>query len=330
MTPRPHILAMTLAGLAATVSVCPGQDAAPVDIRDRIEYRQVAIEALVVEVSDDFSHRLGMRYTYNRDETEHPGNNLEGADFNFPVPFDAVTVPRFNDTNGGFQIPRESRLPGIGATFVGVKVGPGRLSGQIRALMSEGQARVRTRPIVVARHNAEALIHTVEEVPFQDVIFDKTGNPQLSVAFENAGVTLRVKPEIVNIDRQTLDLHILEIMINSVSSFVTIQEVNRPVFALSQAKTKVRMKSGETLIVGGLKTKREVLKTEGIPILSRIPILGLVFKNHRKVLEERDTLFFVTPYILEPDENPILPYDFINTETLIKLDDIGATPSVRR
>lgn len=304
--------------LVALVALCPSLVSAK-DFSTDKTIRQIAIEALVIEVGEDDTRKIGIEYTLNRDETRRPGNELEAIDVSFPAGLSQVLVPNFSDTKSapGFRINDVARLPGIGASFVGLKVGPGEVSGNIRALLSTGRAKVRTHPIVLAVHKTPAVIQTVDEIPFQNVSFNSKGGSFLDVKFEKVGVLLEATPEIIDLEKGLLTLHVKQIEVSSLTGFVTIQQVNRPVFAKSTTMTKVRMKSGETLIISGLKHQREVMREERIPIIGAIPLVGYLFKNEKKVLETKDTLFFLTPHILEPDEAPILPYDFIHGEPLL-------------
>ena len=169
--------------------------------------------------------------------------------------------------------------------------------------------------ITVALHNTLVTIETVDEVPFQDVKYSK-GQSKLDVSYEKVGVKMRATPKILDLKKGRLRLDISELDLSSVTGYVTLQNVNRPIFAKSSAKTTIDITNGETFVIGGFKSERDVVKESGIPFLRRIPILGYLFKSEKKVQEKKDVLFFITPYILEPSVSPILPYDFEHGEFL--------------
>jgi type II secretory pathway component GspD/PulD (secretin) len=108
----------------------------------------------------------------------------------------------------------------------------------------------------------------------------------------------------------TLEIDRLEV--SSVSSFITQENIDRPVFNSSETSTKVTLNEGETLIVGGLKTRRVTKFEERVPILGSIPVLGWFFKSVEDVERDVDVLFFITPHILAPGENFLIPADFNN------------------
>ncbi len=292
------------------------------DFANDVTLRQVAIEALVVEINEDIEHNYGVEYTLESDEGENPSNVLDALDVRFPPELRPVSVPLFKRSTGGSQIGHINRLPGLGFNFVGMDANPGTVSGNIRLLMSEGKAKIRTHPIVVAVHGTKASIETVEEVPFQDISFTNKGEAYLDVKYEKVGVKLNVIPRVIDIPKRIVELDISDVNVSSVSSYVTLHQITRPLFAESTAKTRVQMKSGETLIIGGLKTEREVVRENRVPILGDIPLLGWLFKNHKKILEVTDTLFFITPHILEPDQSPILPFDFTHWTPLVLKEEI--------
>jgi type II secretory pathway component GspD/PulD (secretin) len=133
---------------------------------------------------------------------------------------------------------------------------------------------------------------------------------RLDVSYEKVGVKLKAKPKILDLAKERIELQIDELDLSSVTGYVTLQNVNRPIFAKSSANTRVEINNGETFILGGFKIKRDVVKESGVPFLRRIPILGYLFKSEKKVQENKDVLFFITPYLLDPGVSPILPYDF--------------------
>jgi type IV pilus assembly protein PilQ len=278
--------------------------------------RQIAIEGLVVEVGEDMTRELGLEYSYNRSEARSPGSVLKGATFRFPTAPRSVTVPDFVDTDSAFKIDQQDRELGFGINIVGMDISRGVLAARLRALVNTGDAEIKSQPMAVALENTKAIIETVDEVPFQDVKFlPNQTSPLLDVSFEKVGVRLEVTPIIENEKLRLVRLNIEKIEVSSVSSFITIRGVSRPLFAKSDASTEVVIGSGETLVIGGLKSQRDREAVSGIPFLRKVPLIGILFRNTRVIKEQTDVLFFITPYILEPGENPILPVDFSHYPT---------------
>jgi type II secretory pathway component GspD/PulD (secretin) len=293
-----------------------------------ISMMQIAVEAMVVEVNENYMREIGLDYTYNRIEQNADGtpsegatNSVAGADVGFLPTFDPVWVPTFTDvgTAGGYTIGEMARQPGIGSTLSGIDIGDtGEIVAQIRGLLDQGKAEIRTRPIVVALNGTPAEISTVDEVPFQDVNYvPNTPTALLSVSYENVGIKLTVTPTIMEpLEKQMVRLDIPNIEVSGVSHYSTIRNVSRPVIFKANTNGKYFLHNGETLVISGLKSRREITRESRIPILGRIPIVSWLFKSQRKEFRDRDILFFITPYILPPGTNPLLPFDFEHQEVL--------------
>jgi type II secretory pathway component GspD/PulD (secretin) len=289
-----------------------------IDLKKDINLRQIAIETMVVEIRNEDTRNLGLSYTFNRDDENNPGNSIKAVDVNFPFTPDVVKIPTFADSDNdlGFLVGNTNRLPGLGFRLSGMDVGMGTVSANLRMLLQSGKAEIRAHTIAVSLHNYPVTIETVDEVPFQDVKYTNKGVAKLDVSNERVGVKLRATPKIIDLKKGRIKLEIKELDLSSVTGYVTLQNVNRPVFAKSSANTVVEMTSGETFILGGFNIKRDVVQESGIPFLRRIPILGYLFKSEKKVQEKRDIFFFITPYMLDPGVSPILPTDFKHGEFL--------------
>jgi type II secretory pathway component GspD/PulD (secretin) len=267
-------------GIRATPSPNPLADVDPSMI-------QIAIEALIVEVNESRSREIGMDYALDVKELGKIAiQNITGA-----------------------------RIPGIGASFTDISVGNlGTIAAELRLLLDSGDAAVRTRPVAVALNGTEVEIETVNEVPYQDVAFDQ-GNTMLRVAWEKVGVRLKVLPRLLVDDpERRIELDIQELKVSSVSNFINIRDVSRPVFQTSNATTKVLLHDAETLVIGGLKSKRKITRENRVPYLGQIPLVGSFFKYQEQKTENTDIVFYITPHVLTPGVNPILPFDFSNTD----------------
>ncbi|HPK03948.1 MAG TPA: type II and III secretion system protein [Candidatus Sumerlaeota bacterium] len=305
---------------AAAPAVLSAEEAALVRRNDNNRH-MVAIEALVIEINEERTRDLGIRYgftqvTRNDAGVPVPGGPgvLEGGDVRLGRPLNPVRVPvllRQIDgvTDIGFE---QQRMPGLGITLAGMNVGTGAVSAQLRTLLQSGDASIRTRPIVVALNNTRATIEVADEVPYLDI----NEHSQVAVAFEPVGVRMAVIPLIKELRPGIVQLEIENLEVSSVSSFITQQNVQRPVFNKSQTSTNVTLSEGETFVIGGLKTQHLTHIEERVPILGAIPGLGWLFKSQEDRERIMDVLFFITPYILEPGENFLLPYDFKNHQAL--------------
>src|SRR6185295_9450627 len=76
---------------------------------------------------------------------------------------------------------------------------------------------------------------------------------------------------------------------------------NIPPLTTRTAETDPLVKNGETVVIGGIYTRNEATNVLGVPWLSKIPILGWLFKNQAKVDTQSELLIFMTPTIKTGD-----------------------------
>jgi type II secretory pathway component GspD/PulD (secretin) len=284
--------------------------------QDDPDLHMVAVEALVVEVNEERTRDLGLEWGFSTLDTATVNSSsvVDGANFTLGRSLGAVRVPVLMDETieGLTRVGFEDRLPGLGITLVGMDVDAGVVSARLRALLDEGEAAIRTRPIAVALNNTIVSIETTDQVP----VMDLNEKGVLSVRYENVGVRMEVLPVIKNLRSGEVNLEIHNVEVSSVSSYVTEQNVNRPVFNTSKTSTNVTLREAETFIIGGLKSRRISKRENRVPLLGWIPLVGLLFRSQEDVILNRDVLFFITPHILKPGENFLLPFDFNNQSFL--------------
>lgn len=310
--------AATIAALALLTGVASGEDTSE-SLIEISEWRgdpdvyMIAIEGLVVEVNEDKTRDLGLRYGYNRTDVQ---KIVEGADVVLGRPLSPVLVPTFSgDELGRTTTGFTPRLPGLGVSLVGMDVNGGVVSARLRALLDQGEARITTRPIVLARNSTPTSIHVGSKVPYQDV---EAGKNNLIVSEQEIGVRLDITPSIVDLKQQSVNLDVRKVEVSSISNFISQQNVDRPVFNKSDTRSKVTIRSGETYQLSSLKSRRSRTVREGIPVLMHIPFFGHFFSSREEVHEGVDVLFFVTPYIVPPGKNILLPYDFMHGQDLVE------------
>jgi type II secretory pathway component GspD/PulD (secretin) len=313
--PAPAPVAPAPAPAAAPPAPAPAPAATPAEsaefyYKDDVSVHMVAIEALVIEVNEERTRELGIRYGFN----DQGGSGiLDGGDISLGNAIAPVRVPVLISGLGGKNaIGYENRLPGLGISLSGMNIGSSVVSARLRALLDTGDASIRTRPIAVALNKTPVAIETVSEVPYLDT--DKS--KQLRVSFEKVGVRMAVTPTIQHMRPGVVKLVIENIEVSSVSSFITTENVDRPVFNTSSTQTDVSLREGETFVIGGLKTRRKIHSEERVPLLGDIPVLGLLFRSQSDLERSMDVLFFITPYIISPGENIFLPHDFKNKKGL--------------
>ncbi|MBI4463166.1 MAG: type II and III secretion system protein [Acidobacteria bacterium] len=115
-----------------------------------------------------------------------------------------------------------------------------------------------------------------------------------TIQYEDLGVVLKATPHLHALREVTLDL---DIALRNLGA----QELNGiPVISNRQMISQARLRDGEAYLIGGLLSSREQTSRSGIPLLSRLPLIGYLFGARRKQRTETELLIQLRPYILRP------------------------------
>jgi len=304
---------------SATTTVSTKPTSAPEEIA--LQFYQVAIEAMVVEINEKYTRQIGIQYSYARNAGSPA--IVKGVDVNAPATVPGVVVPQMAIIPGGFSFSTLTRSAGIGLSLTEMDIGDGKMGVRLRALIEEGKAQIRSRPMALTLNKQMVRIETVDKVPYQDVTF-APGSPtgQIAIQFEPVGVKLHVMPDIRSLLEGLIELNLAKLEVSAVGGFVSVGNVQRPVFLRSEANTKVIVHDHDTLVVGGFKIEQDNNRGQGVPFFRRIPVAKYLFSNENKNLERRDILFYITPHVLKPGVQPVLPPKFQHAEALASLMQI--------
>ncbi len=176
----------------------------------------------------------------------------------------------------------------------------------IRVLVDEKKGRVLSNPRIVASNHVQSKIDIssdiVESVTLE--IDNETGNRTYTYNIGQAGIKLEIIPKITpNKD----------VVLSIKPSYTSVKEVgidsalNLPFYTLLNNRkleaANVRVKNGETLILGGLIQEVETKTNKKVPLLSDIPVVGLLFKDVATNKERNELIIMITPRILDEDNN---------------------------
>src|SRR6185503_14466506 len=157
----------------------------------------------------------------------------------------------------------------------------------IAALQERGNVRVLSLPVIIAQNNRQATLNVGTSRPFvqvsQTVPNDPTGRVQ-TVQYIDVGTVLTITPTInpdgyVNLQVSQTD--------NSATNDV---QFDAPIINKREATTQIFIRDGQTTVVGGLAGKSHNTQTSGIPILSRIPLIGALLFGRTTINEETSEL----------------------------------------
>ena len=166
---------------------------------------------------------------------------------------------------------------------------------RLRLMETEGRAQVLSNPKIVTSSGNSAKITVGGKVPIPIV-----NNQGVGSQLEEYGILLNVLPTIIPERNNIIDLQVqLSVSTVDYSRTVVIGTATAPSFTNRDVETHVEINSGETLVIGGLKSSARNGSEDRVPFLGRIPLLGLLFKNKDVTEEQRSLFLFITVEIVE-------------------------------
>lgn len=269
----------------------------------------VYLEGLIMEVKADKSFNVGVEWSMLKDVNIQSVTDLGGQSVGLAGFTGSSIIPQVSST-GAISMPSGFSLGVIGA---GIKIG-GLLFPNIGAVLNAYQndtdVRILSTPQLLTLDNEDAEITVGENIPYvsrQDSgVVGVTGTTNYSsYDYKDVGVTLKVTPQI-NKDgfiRMKIDQSVTKVVNQSASVDAAGSQVLTPTTLKRTAKTTVVVKSGETVVIGGMIQDDSSKGTGKVPLLGDIPLLGWLFKT-RSTTNTRTNLFvFITPRIIQNPED---------------------------
>ncbi|MBI5893493.1 MAG: type II secretion system secretin GspD [Deltaproteobacteria bacterium] len=173
----------------------------------------------------------------------------------------------------------------------------------IQAFTGEDTVNVLSNPHIMVKNNEKAYINVGEDKPIatSTTTSTTTGTTQ-NIEYRKTGVILTVTPQIS--EGGTVLLNIKE-EVTSSGAGATVAEKSYPSFSTKLAETSVIVSSGQTIIIGGLIKEENTKNYSGIPLLSKIPILGYLFRNTTDKIDKTELVLFITPHVVNSPEEAL-------------------------
>jgi len=254
--------------------------------------RQVVIEGLIarVDLTDNLS--FGLSWSLNTDV------NIKGLR---PFTENINLNNTVNINPGGLDT---TKLPTRGFTFVGTDP-KGVVRAVLTALAEESKAKVLAAPHILVSDNREARIQVGRQVP---IATSTTTTPLSSgtttttnyststIQYKDIGIILKVKPQIN--DSGLVSLEITQ-EISSLGETVKVGGLDEISINKTEATTNLIAQDGDTIIIGGLIQEDVSKSKDGIPFLSKIPILGSLFGNTTDKNTRTELIILLTPHVMK-------------------------------
>lgn len=252
--------------------------------------KQVSLEAKVTAIQKDAAKDLGVSWEWSKlpqspeheityDTVKHTVINEDGSkeEITDYLPVDEVTR-KWND---------DENIPGVIRFGKGVDGYPYEFyyAAKIDALISDGKANILARPNITTIQGKEAVINIGSEVPVP-IVSTTNSTTTTSIKYREAGIILKCTPRVNEDGIITVKVH------TEVSSPMYVEDMKAYRFQKRSADTIVRLKDGQTMVIGGDEAKQ----MSKIPFLGDIPILGNLFKHIQKSKSDTEVMIFLTAH----------------------------------
>ena len=244
---------------------------------------QVLLEVLIAEVELDKSTQYGVNWSFFG-QRGFTGDSTRGI-------LGTLGSNAFSDS-------AVTSLGGLGLRVINMSTI--NVAAVLQALSSRTNVRVLSAPHVLALNNEKARILVGSQVPFVSAtITGVSATVDQVVQYQNVGTQLTVLPTVNNDGYVTFRI-LQEVSELSTQTIPSAQNAN--VITTREAETSAIVKSGHTVVIGGLINATLSKISSGIPLLEDIPLLGNLFRTRTTDRERTELAIFLTPYVVTNDE----------------------------
>jgi len=248
---------------------------------------QVMMEIKVVDLSENGSKTLGMTWggtqpgTLGTTFTENAVGQSVVRSINYltgqpVVNLDPATIPAPS------QFTSLAINPFARSPFV--------IQSNMNFLISEGEAKILASPRIATISGKESLIHIGDKFPI--VYFDPRAG-QFQVQYVDIGIKLDVNPQV------KADGYIMCDLRPEVSTLVELVNNQYPRTAVRTVQTLMRVKDGDTVVIGGLINEQDVHGVTRVPLLGDLPIIGAMFRSISDTRARNEVVLMLTPHVMK-------------------------------
>lgn len=244
---------------------------------------QIIIEAKVIDINNDNIKNLGIDW-----------NSKNWAPINIGET-DRMTVETEVDNLGNITVKKPEVLP---VTFGKYFRTPIELLASINLIITTGKGRLLANPSILALDGKPASIFIGDKVKYVSNITASTtgGLPSINIGEDNVGIQLNSISRISSDGFITMDLRP---EVSVITKWInTPNGASLPQIATRYVDSTIRVKDGETIVIGGLIRDEETETISGLPFLKDLPIFGSIFRNKTKNKSHSEIMMFITPRII--------------------------------
>ncbi len=242
--------------------------------------KQVLLEVKITEASRSFTNELASQFSFGRGTNQFVSNVLGRPAST------SISQGGFDGTLNGFQYIFANNS--------------NNLAFSLRAGEQKGTVKILAEPKLLAMNNEEASFNVGNETPIPSGI-GQYG--QVSYEYKSTGVILNFKPQIL--EKSNRIILKLTPEVSEIDFGAGLQQSTGTIPGVKTRKvnTTVELGDGETLVIAGLLKQTSSKNRTGIPWISNIPLLGILFSNRSENKDDTELVIFITPKIVEVDSN---------------------------
>ena len=250
-----------------------------------VKTKQVLIEAFIVDATSNFAKALGARVGgMTKKGTGDTGTTVSGmtAGGNAATTASGITLGAAAGTISNQGI--------TGTSGIGVlkSMGASALKVELEALEELALSKTLSQPSVFTLNNQEATITQGTQIPYKT-----TSDGTTTTEFKEAALSLTVTPSIIG-DGNVL----LDIKVNN-DSATTVPNSDEPAIKTNEIITKLLVSDGDIVVIGGIKKNEVSDSRSATPGVSKVPVVGNLFKNKNKKSDLVEMLIFIAPRVIE-------------------------------
>lgn len=275
--------------ISSTSANGEGQGAAAdsniIDLLDMTNPSQVRLEAQIIEINTSAERNLGIQYwSPTIGSSTGSGSDSGNDDLTRGSSGLFYAGENFKNSRGSFGW--------LGSHFSNI-------NASLQALVTEGKARILSRPSITTMSGQKANILIGGRIP----IPTSAGDGQIAIDWREYGIRLNIEPVVDAENKITSKVH-AEVSTLDYGHSVTENDFSIPAIASREADAVINVRSGMTMAIGGLLNSQDGKTVTKIPLLGDIPIIGQFFRHTQKTRDNRELLILITPTLVS-DETPV-------------------------
>lgn len=256
-----------------------------IDLLDMTNPSQVRLEAQIIEINTSAERNLGIQYwSPTIGSTTGSGSDTGNDDLTRGSSGLFYVGENFKNSHGSFG-------------WLGSHIS--NMNASLQALVTEGKARILSRPSITTMSGQKANILIGGRIP----IPTSAGDGQIAIDWREYGIRLNIEPVVDAENKITSKVH-AEVSTLDYGHSVVENDFSIPAIASREADAVINVRSGMTMAIGGLLNSQDGKTVTKIPLLGDIPIIGQFFRHTQKTRDNRELLILITPTLVS-DETPV-------------------------